>query len=155
MTKPCESHPYLETAAVYAGEMRNLGAIAVLCLCLACFSCAPWSGPLLTCPESIAIGEEIQLSASQVDDALWWRVDEEDPTDAVFVLPDGTESIEARTSNIGDSRSVTGTTNIGFRAAVAGTRIVRVIETTIGPGIGMPRPMGTASCSIGIREASE
>ena len=115
-------------------------------------SCAAWTGPLMTCPESIEVGEVVQLSASQVDDALRWTIDANDATNSVFVLPDGTEADTAVTSNIGDSGFATGTDIINVRAGAPGTLTIHVKETFIGPPLGFPRPMGSASCSIEVRE---
>jgi len=95
------------------------------------------------------------LSASQVDDALTWTIAEGDTTGAVFILPDGTEVAEARTSVIGDPGFGTGTTVIRLRAANGGTARIRVNETVIGPPIGFARPQGSATCEIEIRNAPE
>ena len=124
-----------------------------LCACLP--SCAAWTGPLLTCPASIEVGEEVQLSASQVDSAILWTIDDSDETGATFTLPDGTESLRATTSNIGDSGFATGTTVITVRANAVGALIVHAKETMIGPPLAFPRPAGSRSCTIEVRASAE
>jgi len=130
------------------------GRIGASAMFLLVGSCAAWTGPLMTCPESIDVGQEVQLSAAQVDSGLLWTIDEKDSTDSMFVLPDGTEVNSARTSNIGDSGFATGTTIIHVRANAPGTLTIHVKETMIGPALSFPRPMGSAFCSIEVIETS-
>jgi hypothetical protein len=135
--------------------MKKVAKAGAAGMTLSCFSCAAWTGPLMTCPESIEVGEQVQLSASQVDDALIWTIGSGDQANAIFILEDGTEAHFARTSNIDDSGTATGTNVIDLRGISVGSLTVHVKETMIGPPLGLPRPMGSAACTIEILEAAE
>lgn len=123
------------------------GALAVCSLVFGC------KGPVLDCPESIAAGEDVVLAASFVDDALEWTITLEDAGRGTFVLTDGSESATAITSvfRFGPTRAPSDHTEIILRAQATGIIRIDVRETTIGPGIGLPRPMGSDSCWIEIR----
>ena len=132
----------------------------ILLACCFGASCDAWNGPLLTCPESIGVGEEIQLLAVRFDDAIW-SIDDGDQTGAVFIcleefhcsLPDETDSTRALTSPLISFEGGPARTVIFLRAQAAGTLVVHAEETTIGPGIGFPRPMGSGTCTIEVVEA--
>jgi hypothetical protein len=119
------------------------------------FPCGGCFGSVLSCPNSLAVGEEVVLSAFLIDDALEWTIDYEGESQAVFILPDGTEDTKATTSVIGDPGFAPGRTEIAIRAESAGTVRIQVEERVIGPGIGLPPPLGGDTCTIGIQEASE
>ncbi len=116
-------------------------------------ACTGFWGPLLTCPESARVGESFELIATQVDDALVWTILDNDETQAVIVLADGSEVESGTTSVLGDPGRATGTAVIAIRAERIGTLRVVAEETTIGPGLSLlPRRMGSAECTIKVLE---
>ena len=107
-------------------------------------------GPSLNCPDSLAVGEEAVLFATKVDDAVEWAVDETSVDFVVFVLPDGDIDTYATTSVTADPGFLTGSAEITIRGLSVGVVMIEANETTIGPGIGVPRPLGSAICTIEI-----
>ena len=132
-------------------------SVMPFCPMLLSLSCRGFLGPVLECPESLEVGDEVVLFTVQVDDALEWAIDFDGERLAVFILPDGTEDTVATTSveRIGPTGAPTDRTEIILRAENSGTLVIRVQETTIGPGIGLPRRLGADACTITIFERAD
>lgn len=132
-------------------SLRRLFVVPIAFSCSGCFSLNSFTGPLLECPESLSADEVATLTASKVDDALIWEIEQSDQTGATFILADGMEVKVATTSVEGDPGSSTGTTTIAIRASHTGTLQIRVTETMIGPPLSLPRPQGSDACAIRIQ----
>lgn len=122
---------------------RNIVVLAVLC--------GGCTGPVLNCPDSLLVGSEAILTASGVDDAVDWVIEEQ--TGGAYFQVGEDQTIEATTSIIGDPGFGSGTTEIPVVGDRPGVVIIRINETTIGPGIGPPRPEGADTCTIQILPA--